>query len=140
MNYFIKSALILIVSTTPFVCNGQKKVIDAKLNVRSVTVFEENFEDNKQGTKTKEAFTKFDAQNNILEEIEYDKDEKIKSHITYEYDASGNKIRETYLKANGTTDKVFAYTYLNGLKTEKIVYYSNGKVKSKKSYVYQFAN
>lgn len=119
---------------------GQKKALDPKLKVKSCTVFEETYEDDEKGTSQKELFTRYDAQSNVLEEIEYDKDGKEKSHILYEYDKDNNKIKESYIKPNGSKDKVVEFIYLNGLKTEKIVYYSNGKIKSKKKYVYQFVD
>ena len=118
----------------------QKKSFDPKLKVRSCTVIEESYEDDAKGVQQKESFTRYDTQNNVLEEIEYDKDGKEKSHILYEYDALNNKIKETYIKQNGKTDKTIAFVFINGLKTEKTVYYSNGKVKNKKKYIYQFEN
>ena len=125
----------LLVATTLF---AQKS--DTKPKVKSVTVMEENYEDDKSGTQQKESFTRFDLQGNIVELIEYDKEGKEKQHILYEYDKEGHKTKETSLKANGNKDKEEVFIYQNGLRTEKIVYYGNGKIKSKKKYIYVFEN
>lgn len=125
----------LLVSATLY---SQKN--DSKPKVKSVTVMEENYEDDKSGTQQKESFTRFDLQGNIVELIEYDKEGKEKQHILYEYDKEGHKTKETSLKANGNKDKEEVFIYQNGLRTEKIVYYGNGKIKSKKKYIYVFEN
>lgn len=113
---------------------------EAKPKVKSITVMEENYEDDKAGTQQKESFTRFDLQGNIVELIEYDKEGKEKQHVLYEYNKEGHKTKETLLKANGNKDKVEEFIYQNGLRTEKIVYYGNGKIKSKKKYIYVFEN
>lgn len=140
MNCISKIVFLFVVFSVSQIGYSQKKALDPKLKVKSCTVLEESYEDDEKGIQQKESYTRYDAQNNVLEEIEYDKDGKEKSHILYEYDNLNNKIKETYVKPNGNTDKVIAFVFVNGLKTEKIVYYSNGKVKSKKKYVYQFEN
>lgn len=129
-KYFLLVTLICAVGTVL----GQKK--DTAVKCKSVTVFDVNYDDDKAGSQVKESFTSYDTAGNMTEFIDYDKEGKEKEHILYEYDKEGHKIKETYLKANGSKDKIEEYIYQNGLKTEKIVYYGNGKIKSKKKYVY----
>ena len=59
----------LLVSATLY---SQKT--DSKPKVKSVTVMEENYEDDKSGTQQKKSWTRFDLQGNIVELIDYDKE------------------------------------------------------------------
>jgi hypothetical protein len=127
--------IAIIFCITPM--NAQKKKNVQSHKIKSTTVYNSDFEDN-NGKQVKESFERFDDAGNSVEEIEYDKKGVEKKHILSEYDDDGNKIKETYLKENGTKEKIIEYKYQDGLKTERIVYLANGKIKSKKKYVYDF--
>lgn len=80
---------------------------------------------------------KYDLNGNVTEEIQY-KDGKVDKHFLYEYDAGGNKIKETEIDASGKPKKISEYTYVNGLRTEKNTYDANRKLISKKKYTYTY--
>jgi hypothetical protein len=126
---------IIVFFTIPL--QAQKKKSIQANKIKSTTVLNEDYEKN-NGRSVKESYTKFDESGNIAEEIEYDDYGKEKKHIISEYDDSDNKIKEIYINQKGVKEKVIEYKYEEGLKTEKIVYLPNGKVKSKKKYVYEF--
>jgi hypothetical protein len=134
----MKQLSILIVSLLMVVpvFSQKKKSVQAN-KIKSTTVFQEDYEKN-NGRSVKELYTKFDEAGNVIEEIEYDDYGKVKSHVQYEYDDYDNKTKEIYFSPKGAKDKVIEYKYEDGLKTEKIVYLPNGKVKSKKKYTYEF--
>jgi antitoxin component YwqK of YwqJK toxin-antitoxin module len=114
---------------------AQKKDEITKNNVKSIAVTEEK---NIKGEKIiqKDSETYFDAQGNILEEIEY-KDGIIDTHFKYQYDSNNNKIKETELDKSGKIIKSSEYKYQGSLKIEKVTYDSNGKIKSRKHYTYE---
>lgn len=106
----------------------------AQNKIKSVVVYEEKF-DKLVSKKLKESETNYDSRGNITEEIEYSGG-KINKHFTYQYDSADNKIKETELDFTGKVIKITEYKIDKGLRTEKIVYDANMKIKSKKTYVY----
>ena len=83
----------------------------------------------------KESETYYDTRGNVLESITY-KLGKVDKHFKYQYDAENNKIKEEEYDTSGRLKESSDYKYANGLRTEKTVYDSNKKQKSKKTYVY----
>jgi hypothetical protein len=134
MRYLSILTLSVIVALPLF--SQKKKSIQAN-QIKSTTVYQEDYEKN-NGRSVKEFYTKFDESGNIIEEIEYDDYGKEKNHTLYEYDENDNKIKEISLSPKGAKEKVIEYKYNEGFKTEKIVYLPNGKIKSKKKYVYEY--
>jgi hypothetical protein len=134
MKKLLIAFLVIVFSLSLY---GQKKKNVQSHKIKSTTVYNADFEDN-DGKQVKESFERFDEAGNTVEEIEYDKKGVEKKHILSEYDDDGNKTKETYLKPNGSKEKTIEYKYQDGLKTERTVYLSNGKIKSKKKYVYDF--
>jgi hypothetical protein len=116
---------------------GQKKKSIQQHRLKAITVYNQDFVDGK-GKPIKESFTKYDELGNVIEEIEYDDKGEEKKHVVYEYDDEYNRIKETYLNPKGAKEKIIEFKYQDGLKTEKIVYLPNGKIKSKKKYVYDY--
>ena len=85
--------------------------------------------------KTKESETVYDAHGNIIEEIQYINN-KVDTHFQYQYDASDNKIKELELDGSGKVTKTSEYKFDKGLRIEKTIAGADGKVKTKKTYVY----
>jgi hypothetical protein len=158
MNRFLTIFTILFIC-----CNGiygQKKKSALRNNLKSLVVYEQKY-DKATGKPVKDSEAKFDTQGNVVEEIEYE-DNKISKHVKYDFDDAGKKIKETELDATGKTSKITEYKYddngkkiketeINSsgkpykiieykydgdLKTEKVVYDGNHKIKSKKTYQY----
>jgi hypothetical protein len=132
-------SVIIIISLCFLLVNvhGQKKKDIQQYKIKSITVNNEDSE-KANGKSIPDSYMKFDDNGNTIEEIEYDSNGKIKTHFVYEYDEEGNKIKETEYKPDGTKDKVITYKYKDGLKVERITYLANGKIKSKKKYVYDY--
>jgi hypothetical protein len=116
---------------------AQKKKTVLEKNIRSVTVYNEDYVKN-NGRQVKDSYTRYDADGNVVEEIEYDEYGKEKKHVLYEYDKQGNKIKETTLTPKGTPATITEFKYENGLKKEKIVYNGSGKMILRKKYVYEY--
>jgi hypothetical protein len=123
-------AALFIMST--YTAAGQQKQLLPK--IKSVTVYNEKF-DKLVSRKNKESETTYDAHGNIVEEIEY-VNNKIDKHFQYQYDASDNKIKDIEFDSSGKITKTSEYKYDKGLKIEKTIYGSDGKPKTKKTYVY----
>lgn len=114
------------------VASAQKPDKDKK--IRSLIVYQEKY-DNLVVKKYKELEQYFDSRGNLLEEINY-KQGKVTKHFKYEYDSDDNKIREEEFDPSGKMIEFSEYTFENGLRVGKTVYYPNKKIKSKKIYQY----
>lgn len=85
------------------------------------------------------SFRAFDAQGNLIEEIDYDDAGKIQSHTISEFNQKNQKIKETMLLPDGKTESVSMYTYdEEGNRTSKTTLNKDGVVKSKKVYRYEY--
>jgi hypothetical protein len=79
----------------------------------------------------------YDEKGNTIEEKEFNEGAFVK-HIRNEYDAAGNKIKETELDITGKVVKTTTYKYdSSNRKTEKLVYDPKNKIKSKRTYQYE---
>lgn len=83
----------------------------------------------------KESETYYDDRGNLIESVTY-KLGKVNKHFKYQYDSENNKIKEEEFESSGRLKEYSEYKYTDGLRTEKVVYDSNKKMKSKKTYVY----
>lgn len=124
--------LIIMVIGTSFAAYSQNAA--PKEKIKSIIITEEKADVlvKKQYTESE---TYYDVKGNITEEIAY-KQGKVDKHFKYQYDADNNKIKEEEFDSSGKTVESSEYKYENGLRTEKTVYDSNKKVKSKKFYKY----
>jgi len=102
--------------------------------IKSVIVYQEKY-DMLVSRKYKDTEQYFDERGNLIEDISY-KQGKIKKHFKYQYDPDNNKIKEEEFDASGRIIETSEYKYDEGLRTEKNVYDSNKKLKSKKTYQY----
>jgi hypothetical protein len=130
-------SVLLIVPVALFMMStntatGQQKPAQPK--IKSVIVYDEKY-DKLISKKSKESETVYDAHGNIIEEIEY-VNNKVDKHFQYQYDASDNKIKELELDSSGKVTKTSEYKYDKGLRIEKTIAGADGKVRTKKTYVY----
>jgi hypothetical protein len=102
--------------------------------IKSIVISEEKY-DMLVRKQYKESETYYDARGNIIESITY-KLGKVDKHFKYQYDPENNKIKEEEFESSGRLKESSEYKYTDGLRTEKVVYDSNKKMKSKKTYVY----
>lgn len=126
------TVLIILILGGALSADGQKAKSSG--NVKSLVVSEEKY-DMLVKKQYKESETYYDTKGNIIENITY-KQGKVNKHFKYEYDSDNNKIKEQEFDASGRLIESSEYKYENGLRTEKTVYDSNKKIKSKKTYVY----
>jgi len=131
---FIQGLLFVSLLLVQVSLQAQEKAPVPKL--KSVTVQEEDFAKS-NGSKQLESEITYDQAGNVIEEKQY-KDGKFSSHEKSEYDKDGNKIKVTEFDESGKLLKYTAYKYEKGLKTEKVVYGANQKMKSRKTYQYKF--
>jgi len=103
-------------------------------NIKSIVVLDEK-SDMLVKKQYKESETYYDTRGNVIESITY-KLGKVNKHFKYQYDSDNNKIKEEEFDTSGRLKELSEYKYTDGLRTEKIVYDSNKKMKSKKTYVY----
>ena len=124
--------LIILISAGTLKVECQKTGSDA--TIKSLVVSEEKY-DMLVKKQFKESETYYDMRGNVLENISY-KQGKVDKHFEYQYDSDNNKIKEEEFDAAGKLKESSEYKYANGMRTEKTVYDSNKKLKSKKTYVY----
>jgi len=110
------------------------QVKDSGVRVKSVIVTEEK-RDQLIKKQYKDSETYYDSRGNISEEITY-KDGKIDKHFKYQYDQDNNKIKEEEFESSGKIKESSEYKYSNGLRTEKIIYDSARRIKTRKVYTY----
>lgn len=130
-----KSKIFLVFILTAFsslVLTAQVK--DSGVRVKSVIVTEEK-PDMLIKKQYKDSETYYDSRGNISEEITY-KDGKIDKHFKYQYDQDNNKIKEEEFESSGKIKETSEYKYSNGLRTEKIIYDSARRIKTRKVYTY----
>jgi len=124
--------LIMLTFGASVPMNGQQIPKDKK--IKSIVVYQEKY-DMLVTRKYKDSEQYFDLKGNLIEDITY-KQGKVDKHFKYQYDPDNNKIREEEFDPSGRTKEVSEYKYENGLRSEKIVYDSNKKIKSKRIYQY----
>ena len=107
-----------------------------KQKIKSIIVYQEKY-DMLVAKKYKDTEQYFDERGNLTEDITY-KQGKVTKHFKYQYDSDNNKIREEEYDPSGKIIESSEYKYENGMRTEKSVYDSNKKLKSKKIYQYTF--
>lgn len=129
---FIAIAFLLMVNLN---LSAQAKVQVPK--VKSLVVNEEQESGKGSGKPQVESETNYDPAGNVIEEKQY-KDGKLDSHVKNEYDSDNNKTKVTELDDSGKILKYTVYKYDKNLRTEKLVYGPNQKLKSKKTYQYKF--
>lgn len=136
LRYFTVLVLLFFVGG---LLSAQKKTTAKESNVRSITEYKQDVE--KNGPQLKEAYTLYDKNGNVLEEIEYDSQGKVKTHMKYQYDGNNNKIKEIEMSPAGKAVRVHEYKYnSNNLRTERNTYDGAGKLKSKRTYQYDYQN
>jgi antitoxin component YwqK of YwqJK toxin-antitoxin module len=123
---------VILFLFSPALLTGQQKSTGPK--VKTIVVWQEKF-NTLVARKVKESETTYDIRGNILEDIQYIEG-KVDKHFQYQYDLADNKIKEIEFTPAGKVDQTSEYKFENGLRTEKKVFDSAGKLKSKKTYIY----
>jgi hypothetical protein len=123
---------IVVLLLLSFATYAQKKKEIKKYRIRSVTTTEvEN------GKTLNDSKTIFDANGEVVEEINYDnKDGSLKSHHKYKVNSDGDVTEDAEYDKSGLKEKK-TYKY-NGLgeKTEELIYDRNEKLQKRHVYSY----
>jgi antitoxin component YwqK of YwqJK toxin-antitoxin module len=133
MKTFINVLPVILLFGLAAPVAGQQQGSDGK-KVKSIIVYQEKH-DMLVMRKYKDLEQSYDQRGNLIEDISY-KQGKIDKHFKYQYDSNNNKIREDEYDPSGRLIESSEYKYENGLRTEKIVYDPNKKMKSRKIYQY----
>ena len=84
----------------------------------------------------KEEFYNF--RGDLVEIKEYsDKGKTIDNWVKYKYDAQGNLVEEVELNSKGEQKTRIEYKFENGLKTEKLYYDNKNRLSKKKTFKYE---
>lgn len=127
--------LMLLLVFVSFICaQSYGQQVYPKDKIKTIVVYEEKF-NVLVSKKLKESEVTYDQNGNIIEDIQYT-DGKVSKHFRYQFDNDGNKIKEEEFDAGGKVIEYSVYKVENGLRTEKTVFESNGKMKSRKTYTY----
>jgi hypothetical protein len=144
------------------VCVAQSKKDIRKHKIKITTETITTFENGKETLRNNQ-FRRFDKEGQVIEEIDYDKNGKLKTKTlskynnleqkteettfdannkqlvreVYKYDADGEKSEEWHYNEKNELENKSIYTLKNGLKTERKTYDSKGKLIEVKKYGYQ---
>ncbi len=135
MNYlkYFFSLTILFFSLNSF---AQNKKDIKKNKVKSCEVSKTFTKDGKEIT-LKESFEKYDANGNIIENIQYEENGEIKSHESYIFNKDNDKTEEVHYDAEGKVKKKLVTKYnANEDKVEETEYDGGGALKEKNMYSY----
>ncbi len=154
------SFLIIVLLISCLFCQAQKKKDIRKAGIKTITTTET------QGTKSfNDSKVTYDANGNMTEEINYDKEGNLKSIKKFKYNKDGHLIEETeydekkdlkevrltkynslgekteeqYLDKDKKQFKKYIYTFsAKGFKTERKHYDANNTLISTKKYAYGY--
>ena len=89
------------------------------------------------GKERLERIERYNKDGIMIEEIDYDSNEKVKNHIQYVYE-NDLLIKEIYFDTKGKIEKYFVYEYdADGLKISKKNFDAKDKIYKEKIYRYQ---
>lgn len=128
----IISLLIIFSTTFSF---GQSKKNISKEEITTKIEWKYIISGNNE-KKVKNNVTKYDTKGNIIEEIKYDSNGKIKKRTTKKYNENNDVILKISYLPNGKLNKKTVYEYNNNFKKSKTEYNDKGKIVSKKEYEY----
>ena len=110
----------------------------SKSPVKSQTEFAVETKGGKS-VEIKKHYQQYDQRGNLVDEIDYDNDGKLKEESKYEYNNQNQKVKEIHFTPDGKIDEISTYEYdAKGNRTSKIITEENGKLKAKKKYVYEY--
>lgn len=124
LSFGIFSSEMLIAQTKPAVKSQTEYAIETK-GGKSIEI--------------KRHYQQFDQQGNLVDEIDYDSDGKMKEETKYEYNSQNQKVKEIHFTPDGKTDEISTYEFdAKGNRVSKVTTDGNGKLKSKKKWTYEY--
>ena len=127
---------ILFASFVVLSVSAQSKKDLKKNKVKSVRETETTLVNGKELTADN-SFYRYDSNNEVIEEIDYDSEGKVKMHNTYVYNKNGDKIEEVVYHSDGKIKKKKVFKYNStGDKTDETQYDAAGNLIQKSTYAY----
>ncbi|MFC2097344.1 hypothetical protein ACFLSI_03315 [Bacteroidota bacterium] len=114
---------------------SQKKVKNLGISTRTEWAY---IYKGKKEIAYKESFKKFDAEGNETETIEYNENGEVLLHVSFSYNKNDDITEEIKYNPDGTVSQTDKYKYSGKLKTERETFDGNGKLISRKKYIYEF--
>ena len=106
------------------------------LGITEIKFIEVDYMDS-NGKERLERIERYDDNGRMIEEIDYDSNEKEKNHIRYVYE-DDLLIKEIYLDNKGNLEKYFVYTYdCDGLIISKKNFDAKDRIYKERRYQYQ---
>lgn len=132
----MKNTLAIIICLIASTAIAQSKKDITKNNVKSITEVKYDYSDGIE-EKAIESKMVYNNEGELIELKEYKKGD-LDKHEKYSYDSKGNRIKQIKYDEKGKIDEIIEYKYSGDLRTERIEYYPNGKIKNKKVYTYEY--
>ena len=106
------------------------------LGITEIIFIEVDYMDS-NGKERVERIERYDEDGRMIEEIDYDSNEKIKNHIQYVYE-NELLMKEIYLDHKGNLEKYFVYEYdADGLKVSKKNFDAKDNIYKERRYQYK---
>jgi hypothetical protein len=128
--------LFLLVYASCSQAGAQSRKERDSLGITEIEYYEVDYT-NSNGKEYLEKIERFDGRGELIEEIKYDRDNRITEHIRYEYDGK-LLMKEIYLDHKGRVDKTYVYEYdPDGLKISKKYFDNKDRIYKEKRYRYK---
>ena len=140
MNSFFNYLLFLFFTSllSPGIFSSTTLFAQSKTAVKSQTEYSVETKGGKS-VEIKRHYQHFDQQGNLVDEIDYDSDGKLKEETKYEYNSQNQKVKEIHFTPDGKIDEISTYEYdSKGNRISKITTDGNGKLKSKKKWTNEY--
>jgi hypothetical protein len=133
----MKVICFVILFSNFFTCvPGQSKNQIKALEIKSTTIIEYDYSSGKENKHT-ESIKRYNNQGDIIERIDFNKSGKQKERIVYKRNKNFDIVEEIYYDKDDRIEKTYRYIYDGRLKTTKEKYDSNNKLIWRKEYIYE---
>ena len=106
------------------------------LGITQIEYYEVDYKDS-NGKEYLEKLERFDERGELIEEIKYDRDGKVKEYIQYIYEGK-LLMKEIYLDHKGNLEKTYVYEYdPDGLRISKKFFDNKDRIYKEKRYRYK---
>lgn len=138
LRNIITGVFFMALLVTALNTNAQSKKEIIKKGIEVKRIYKQDVKDGEDELYIeKEEF--YNSRGDLLEMKEYaDNGKKIKDWFQYKYDADGNLIEEIELNSKGEVKERIVTHYENGLKTHREYYDDKNRLKEKRAYEYEY--
>lgn len=134
----MKHLILLSLLIMHFFALGQSKKEIIKYQLKSKTEHKADYKDG-NGKMLLDEVHVYDKRGNVIQEINYDADGKLKEEIKYFFNSENLLEREEYYNSKGKLTRKIIYTYNEkGFKTTKKEFNDKDKLLIEKTYTYEY--